>query len=99
MRVPKAIEAIKSSQFFLHSQTYTRQQGEFESIRHDMIMAFIDCGFSPMDLENPFIDKEGSVHLWHGDDVRIVPVEIQRYISKKLQWIQYYEVSSVLVLR
>ena len=64
-----------------------------------MIIAFIDCGFSPMDLENPFIDKEGSVHLWHGDDVRIVPVEIQRYISKKLQWIQYYEVSSVLVLR
>ncbi|XXG63022.1 hypothetical protein AAC387_Pa05g1295 [Persea americana] len=75
-------------------KTYTRQQGEFESVHHDMIMAFTDWGFSPMDLENPFINKEGYVHLWHGDDDRIVPVEIQRYIAAKLPWIQYHEVPS-----
>ena len=59
-----------------------------------MIMAFTAWGFSPMDLENPFINKEGYVHLWHGDDDRIVPVEIQRYIAARLPWIQYHEVPS-----
>ena len=88
MRAPKAIEAIKSSQFFLHSQTYIRQQGEFESIHHDMIMAFTNWAISPMDLENLFIDEEGSVNLWHGDDDKIVLVEMHLFIFEKMPWIQ-----------
>lgn len=47
--------------------------------------------FDPMDLKNPFPNSEGSVHLWHGDDDKIVPVKLQRYIAKTLPWIQYHE--------
>ncbi|CAI0420455.1 unnamed protein product [Linum tenue] len=44
-----------------------------------------------MDLENPFPNNEGSVHLWQGDDDKKVPVILQRYIAQKLPWIHYHE--------
>jgi pimeloyl-ACP methyl ester carboxylesterase len=44
-----------------------------------------------MDLENPFANNEGSVHLWHGDEDLIVPVKLQRYIAQQLPWIHYHE--------
>lgn len=44
-----------------------------------------------MDLENPFPNNEGSVQLWQGDEDALVPVILQRYIAKKLPWIQYHE--------
>lgn len=44
-----------------------------------------------MDLKNPFPNNEGSVHLWQGDDDRLVPVTLQRYIVSKLPWIRYHE--------
>ncbi|XP_065616813.1 uncharacterized protein LOC112017295 isoform X3 [Quercus suber] len=69
-----------------------KQQGAFESIHRDMIVGFGDWEFSPMDLENPFPNNEGSVHLWHGDDDRIVPVTLQRYIAQQLPWIHYHEI-------
>lgn len=46
-----------------------------------------------MDLENPFPHKEGSVHLWQGDEDKLVPVTLQRYIAQRLPWIQYHELS------
>lgn len=49
--------------------------------------------FDPMELENPFPNNEGSVHLWMGDDDRFVPVKSQRYIAKQLPWIKYHEVT------
>ena len=48
--------------------------------------------FGPMDVENPFPNNEGSVHLWQGDEDRIMPVTLQRYIANKLPWIKYHEV-------
>ncbi|KAL8233730.1 hypothetical protein R6Q59_019830 [Mikania micrantha] len=48
--------------------------------------------FDPMDLQNPFQNGNGSVHLWMGDDDRIVPVTLQRYIAQKLGWIKYHEI-------
>ena len=44
-----------------------------------------------MDLDNPFPNNEGSVHLWQGDDDRLVPVMLQRYIAQQLPWIHYHE--------
>ena len=73
-------------------QAEVKQQGAFESIHRDMIVGFGDWEFSPMDLENPFPNNEGSVHLWHGDDDRIVPVTLQRYIAQQLPWIHYHEI-------
>lgn len=76
---------------FLHLQGEVRQQGEHESVHRDLIVAFGSWEFSPLDLENPFPNKEGWVHIWQGDEDLIVPVKVQRYIAQKLPWIQYHE--------
>ncbi|KAG7587004.1 Alpha/beta hydrolase fold-1 [Arabidopsis thaliana x Arabidopsis arenosa] len=69
-----------------------RQQGIHESINRDMIVGFGNWEFDPIDLENPFLNKEGSVHLWQGDEDMLVPVTLQRYIAHKLPWLHYHEV-------
>ncbi|XP_010244646.1 PREDICTED: uncharacterized protein LOC104588419 [Nelumbo nucifera] len=68
-----------------------RQQGEFESLHRDMMISFGTWNFDPVDLENPFSNNEGSVHLWMGDEDRLVPISLQRYIAGKLPWIHYHE--------
>ncbi|KAF8042896.1 hypothetical protein BT93_A1276 [Corymbia citriodora subsp. variegata] len=68
-----------------------RQQGEYESLHRDMMVGFDTWEFDPMDLENPFPDGEGSVHLWQGDDDLPVPVTLQRFIAHRLPWIKYHE--------
>ncbi|KAF5473842.1 hypothetical protein F2P56_005797 [Juglans regia] len=70
-----------------------RQQGEYESLHRDVNIGFGTWEFSPMDLENPFPNKEGSVHLWQGDEDMIVPVTLQRYIVQRLPWIHYHELT------
>ncbi|VVB02323.1 unnamed protein product [Arabis nemorensis] len=69
-----------------------RQQGTHETLHRDMIVGFGKWEFDPMELENLFPNKEGSVHLWQGDDDVLVPVTLQRYIAKKLPWIHYHEI-------
>ncbi|KAG9160456.1 hypothetical protein Leryth_008849 [Lithospermum erythrorhizon] len=68
-----------------------RQQGEYESIHRDLMIGFGKWEFDPMDLETPFPKGEGSVHLWMGDEDLYVPVTLQRYIAKRLNWICYHE--------
>uniref|UniRef100_A0A2C9V8D5 AB hydrolase-1 domain-containing protein n=1 Tax=Manihot esculenta TaxID=3983 RepID=A0A2C9V8D5_MANES len=70
---------------------YMTQQGEYESLHRDMMIAFGSWEFDPMDLDNPFPNNEGSVHLWQGDEDRFVPVMLQRYIAQRLPWIHYHE--------
>ncbi|KAL5733679.1 hypothetical protein ACOSQ2_033371 [Xanthoceras sorbifolium] len=67
------------------------KQGVYESIHRDLMVGFGSWEFDPMDLKNPFPEGGGSVHIWQGDADRLVPVILQRYISKKLPWIQYHE--------
>ncbi|KAG6760479.1 hypothetical protein POTOM_037002 [Populus tomentosa] len=71
----------------------TMQQGKFETIHRDMMVGFGKWEFDPMDLENPFPDNEGTVHLWQGDEDKMVPVSLQRYIAQRLPWINYHEIS------
>ncbi|CAK7325244.1 unnamed protein product [Dovyalis caffra] len=66
-------------------------QGEFESLHRDLMVAFGKWEFDPMDLENPFPNNEGSVHIWQGDEDVLVPASLQRYIAQKLPWINYHE--------
>lgn len=68
-----------------------RQQGDFDSLHRDLVIAFGRWEFDPMDLKNPFPNKEGSVHLWQGDEDLAVPTTVQRYIVEKIPWIQYHE--------
>lgn len=72
-------------------QGQVRQQGEFESLFRDLIVGFGKWEFSPLELENPFPNNEGSVHLWQGDEDKLVPVVPQRYIAQQLPWIHYHE--------
>ncbi|XP_071726310.1 uncharacterized protein [Rutidosis leptorrhynchoides] len=72
-------------------KTQPRQQGEYESLHRDLMIAFGKWEFDPMELENPFPDGEGSVHVWQGDDDRFTPVKLQRYIAQQLPWINYHE--------
>ncbi|KAL5545869.1 hypothetical protein UlMin_005556 [Ulmus minor] len=72
-----------------------RQQGEYESLHRDMIVGYGKWEFSPVELENPFPNNQGSVHLWHGDDDLLVPVTLQRYIAQRLPWIHYHELPGV----
>ncbi|CAN4096100.1 unnamed protein product [Withania somnifera] len=81
----------KLDEMLLH-EAYVTQQGEFESLHRDLIIGFGKPEFDPMDMENPFPNNEGNVHLWHGDDDGLVPVELQSFIAKKLPWIKYREV-------
>ncbi|KAB2594979.1 hypothetical protein D8674_030429 [Pyrus ussuriensis x Pyrus communis] len=73
-------------------RAHVTQQGEAESIFRDMIVGFGSWEFGPTDLKNPFASNERSVHLWQGDEDKLVPVELQRYIAEKLPWIHYHEV-------
>ncbi|KAL8233734.1 hypothetical protein R6Q59_019834 [Mikania micrantha] len=73
-------------------RTQPRLQGEYESIHHDMNIGWGKWEFDPMDLQNPFQNGNGSVHLWMGDDDRIIPVTLQRYIAQQLGWIKYHEI-------
>nr|GEV86837.1 alpha/beta hydrolases superfamily protein [Tanacetum cinerariifolium] len=76
-------------------KAYVRQQGLAESIFRDMRIGFGKWEFDPMEIENPFPNNEGSVHLWHGEDDRLVPVSLLRYMAKKLPWIHYHELPGV----
>lgn len=78
---------------FDHDQALPRQQGDFESAHRDLIIGFGNWEFNPTDLKNPFHGNEVSVHLWQGDEDKLVPVKLQRYISNQLPWLQYHELS------
>ncbi|XP_051143737.1 uncharacterized protein LOC127260103 [Andrographis paniculata] len=76
----------------LHRE-YAMQQGVYESLHRDMMVGFGQWDFDPMkDLDDPFQDGRGSVHVWQGDEDGLVPVTLQRYIAEKLPWIRYHEV-------
>ncbi|KAL8505073.1 hypothetical protein ACS0TY_016328 [Phlomoides rotata] len=70
-----------------------RQQGEFESLHRDIEFVFGNWEFDPTDLKNTFPENERSIHLWQGDEDRLVPATLQRHIAQQLPWIQYHEVS------
>ncbi|KAJ0046728.1 hypothetical protein Pint_05833 [Pistacia integerrima] len=59
------------------------QQGVFESNHRDLMIGFGRWEFDPMDLQNPFPKGEGTVHIWHGDEDRLVPVILQPLHSGK----------------
>ncbi|KAG2403345.1 uncharacterized protein HKW66_Vig0186320 [Vigna angularis] len=69
-----------------------QQQGEAESICRDAKVGFGRWDFDPLDIDNPFPDNTGHVHLWQGDDDKLIPVPLQRYIAQNIPWIHYHEI-------
>ncbi|XP_021716370.1 uncharacterized protein LOC110684254 isoform X1 [Chenopodium quinoa] len=70
----------------------SRQQGDHESLHRDIMVGYGSWEFDILDLKNPFSGHGGSAHIWQGYEDKIVPFQMNRYISKKLQWIKYHEV-------
>ncbi|PAN37995.1 hypothetical protein PAHAL_7G139000 [Panicum hallii] len=89
-------EDLPLSQKFI-DRTYkeqVRQLGEHDSLHRDMMVGFGKWSWSPLEMENPFAgagDGEVKVHLWHGVEDLFVPVQLSRYISKRLPWVIYHE--------
>ncbi|KAF3551853.1 hypothetical protein DY000_02005978, partial [Brassica cretica] len=66
------------------NQAYARKQGEYESLHRDLMIGYGHWEFDPLDVQNPFKNSNGSVHLWRGDEDIFVPVSLQRFIISKL---------------
>ncbi|KAK9279184.1 hypothetical protein L1049_012862 [Liquidambar formosana] len=81
-----------SSGFPMLNQNKIRHRGLFESLRGDFLVGFGNWEFDPMNLSNPFPLNESSVHIWQGYEDKVVPFQLQRYVSGKLPWIRYHEV-------
>jgi pimeloyl-ACP methyl ester carboxylesterase len=90
---PQDIQTFPRQSFRKQYDAIRRQQGDYVSIHKDLMNGFGTRDLDPTGMKNPFPNSEGSVHLWHGEDDRVVPVILQRYIAQKLPWIQYHEVS------
>ncbi|KAK6138184.1 hypothetical protein DH2020_028068 [Rehmannia glutinosa] len=68
------------------------QQGVHECLHRDMIVGFGKWEFEPTDIDNPFPNNEGTVHMWQAYEDKVIPYEVNRYLSQQLPWIQYHEV-------
>lgn len=64
----------------------------FDSVLGDFIVAYDKWDFEPLDLSDPYPEKDSTVHIWQGHEDKVVPFQLQRYISGKLPWIRYHEV-------
>ncbi|KAF1885267.1 hypothetical protein Lal_00029156 [Lupinus albus] len=65
----------------------------FDTLKGDWMVAFGKWEFDPMKLTNPFPQNRSSVHIWQGYEDKVVPSKIQRFVSRKMPWINYHEVS------
>ena len=80
---------ISKSHFF--SQAKATRQGTYESLCRDATILFGRWEFDPTEMRNPFPDGEGVVSIWQGYEDRIVQVEIQRHVARRLPWVRYHE--------
>ncbi|XP_048325124.1 uncharacterized protein LOC107409763 isoform X2 [Ziziphus jujuba] len=87
------IDVLKTTPGFpMLTQDKLRERGVFDTLRNDFTVAFSHWEFDPMDLSNPLPQNQSSVHIWQGYEDKVVPFQLQRYVSSKLPWIHYHEV-------
>ncbi|XP_030503020.2 uncharacterized protein LOC115718395 isoform X1 [Cannabis sativa] len=88
------IDALKKTKGFpMLTPEKLQHKGVFDTLRGDFVVAYSEWGFDPMELRNPFPNENRScVHIWQGYEDKVVPFELQRYVSSKLPWIKYHEV-------
>ncbi|KAI7731422.1 hypothetical protein M8C21_007792 [Ambrosia artemisiifolia] len=89
----KDLEVLKNTPGYqLLSKSKLKDEPIFHSLRKDFIVAFGKWDFDPLTLNDPFGQSQGRLHMWQGYEDKVVPVELQRYISTRLPWIKYHEV-------
>ncbi|KAL4611695.1 hypothetical protein ACB092_08G144100 [Castanea dentata] len=87
------IDVLKTiSGFPMLTQDKLRERSVFDTLRRDFMLAFGKWEFDPLDLRNPYPQNESNVHIWQGLEDKVVPVQLQRFVSGKLPWIRYHEV-------
>ncbi|WCJ41816.1 alpha/beta-Hydrolases superfamily protein [Euphorbia peplus] len=87
------IEILKKIPGFpMLSKDKLQEQEVFDTLRHDFMVGFDKWDFDPIQLENPFPQNESSVHIWQGYEDKVVPYQLQRFITGNLPWIRYHEV-------
>ncbi|CAN0916766.1 hypothetical protein LINGRAHAP2_LOCUS29889 [Linum grandiflorum] len=91
---PHDIEVLKKIPGFpmLSKQDKLAEREVFDTLRHDFMVGFGDWEFDPTELQNRSPSNESNVHIWQGYEDRVVPFQLNRFISGKLPWIQYHEV-------
>lgn len=72
-------------------QEKLREQVVFDTLKDDWLVAFGNWEFDPLKLSNPF-PQNNSAHIWQGYEDKVVPSQIQRFVTEKLPWIRYHEV-------
>ncbi|KAL8140367.1 hypothetical protein V2J09_006388 [Rumex salicifolius] len=93
---PRDLETLKRlSEGPAFGQEKKCQQGVYESLHRHILVSYSKWGFDPIDLKNPFPNNEGSVCFWQGQEDRMIPIQLTRFITDKLPWIKYYEVPNV----
>ena len=76
---------------FFSPQAKATRQGTYESLCRDLTILFGTWELDPTEMRNPFPDGEGVVSIWQGYEDRIVQVEIQRHVARRLPWVRYHE--------
>ncbi|MCO5565065.1 hypothetical protein L7F22_018736 [Adiantum nelumboides] len=64
------------------------QQGIYESLLRDMVNMFGRWDFDPGDLQNTGVP----VQVWHGVEDYLVPLMLQKYVHRRLPWVQLNEI-------
>ncbi|XP_024985626.1 uncharacterized protein LOC112521154 [Cynara cardunculus var. scolymus] len=89
----KDLEVLKNTPGYqLLSKSKLKEEPIFHSLRKDFIVAFGKWDFDPLSISNPFGQSQSQLHIWQGYEDKVVPVELQRFVSKRLPWIKYHEV-------
>ncbi|KAJ9555519.1 hypothetical protein OSB04_010133 [Centaurea solstitialis] len=89
----KDLEVLKNTPGYqLLSKSKLKEEPIFHSLRKDFMVAFGKWDFDPLSMSNPFGQSQSQVHIWQGYEDKVVPVELQRFVSKRLPWIKYHEV-------
>lgn len=89
----KDLEVLKNTPGYkLLCKNKLKDKVVFDSLCGDFIVAFSKWDFDPLSLMDPCQKSESSVHIWQGYEDKVVPVTLQRFVSKKLPWVNYHEV-------
>ncbi|CAN0916775.1 hypothetical protein LINGRAHAP2_LOCUS29889 [Linum grandiflorum] len=83
---------LPSSSVLERNRDKLAEREVFDTLRHDFMVGFGDWEFDPTELQNRSPSNESNVHIWQGYEDRVVPFQLNRFISGKLPWIQYHEV-------
>ncbi|KAK4780149.1 hypothetical protein SAY87_016255 [Trapa incisa] len=88
------MEVLKNSKGFpMLTRERLRHKEVFHTLRTDFMACFGKWDFDPLEMVDPFPEEdERKVHIWQGNEDKVVPVDLQRCISQKLPWIRYHEI-------